>query len=201
MTETFIKKGDESNLHLTNYCLGAHYSRNSKRGGSCILVRNNLAFKKVPLSDFYSENAFEFCGIQILNYVIICIYRTPSSDVKVFFNKLQLLLQKYVINKNMNVILTGDLNINMMLINKYSDELRDILCNFNLFLHINEPTRQSACLDLFISNVPGAIGEIHRLGLSDHDTGQTLTFKLEQLTEIRDFVYIFKRDYHEDYVI
>lgn len=57
-----------------------------------IQVRNELHFKVFNLH-MHFPFAFEYCVIEIVNYNIICIYRTLNSNVDMFLNKLELLLE------------------------------------------------------------------------------------------------------------
>lgn len=100
LTETFIKRGSETNLKLNNYTVASQFTRTrQRRGGTCILIKKHLDF--IPLCELYKivepvENHFEYCGIKInsLNVTVIVIYRTPSSDIELFFGKLESLLYK-----------------------------------------------------------------------------------------------------------
>ncbi|KAG7305783.1 hypothetical protein JYU34_009916 [Plutella xylostella] len=62
----------------------------------------------------------------------------------------------------------------------YTKELKHILNNYNLTCHINTPTRKRTCIDQIASNIRSACGQTHELALSDHNTGQTMTFEIKQ---------------------
>lgn len=50
LSETFLKSGDEKNLHINNFILADFYSRPKKRrGGVCILCKSDLSYRKLPL--------------------------------------------------------------------------------------------------------------------------------------------------------
>lgn len=158
--------------------MGASFCRSKqKRGGVCILHNNSITTKKIPLlNDLASESSFEICGLEIIEYkiILICIYRTPKSNVNVFFDKLQCLLDKLNAFKK-RIILTGDWNIDTLKDSKLTRELTEMLLAHDLDLHIKTPTRQKACIDHFASNIKEAIGCTEAVGLSDHDTAQLLT--------------------------
>lgn len=69
LSETFLKDGQESNVHMRNYELASHFSRkNKKRGGVCILIRKGMKVKPIPvLSSSAIERHFECCGIEVQN--------------------------------------------------------------------------------------------------------------------------------------
>lgn len=191
-----MEKGNERLLHISNYTLGSSFCRNKKRGGVVILVKPHIEFKPLSLLDYCTETSFECCGISVNDFVIICIYRTPSSDPNIFFEKLTLILERFIIDKNKKIVLAGDFNINMLKNDVNSSKLRDLIANFNLTVNITEPTRQSTCIDLFVSNIEDAVGRVHELGLSDHNTGQTLHFESQIIETKSTYYYVYKRDYH-----
>lgn len=45
LTETFIKKGSEMLLKVPGFKLVASYSRDTKRGGVCIMINSNIKCK------------------------------------------------------------------------------------------------------------------------------------------------------------
>jgi hypothetical protein len=180
LSETFLKKGSENNLKISGYAVASAYCRKERRGGTCILLKNDLDYKTYDIKESIPF-AFECCAVEILQYnlIIICIYRTPSSKIDIFFNQLQLLLNRLLHKSNRKrIILAGDWNIDMMQSSKYSKELTGILANHNMTVHIKQPTRKAACLDLIVSNISSTVtSKIHCLCLSDHETGQSIRFK------------------------
>lgn len=199
LSETFIQKNCESNVHLKGYKLGASFCRlKQKRGGVCILHTDNMQIKDLPfLKDLAEELTFECCGLDITEYkmILVCIYRTPTSNVRTFFNKIHILLDRLKTFKK-QIILTGDWNIDTLKIrNKISDELREILLTYNLDLHINTPTRQESCIDHFASNIQQAIGKTYPLCLSDHNTAQLLIVPVKFRKTPLTYWFEPKRDY------
>lgn len=93
------------------------------------------------------------------------------------------------------VVITGDFNIDLLKTSENSDELKRIAANNNLKVHIHGPTRRKSCLDQILSNIPDARSEILRLGLSDHETAQSITFTVSNIEKPRQYLYRFKRDY------
>jgi exonuclease III len=203
LTETFVKKHCESNINLKGYKLGASFCRaNQKRGGSCILHSKSITTKELHfLKDLAAELTFECCGLEIVEYriILVCIYRTPTANVKSFFNKLQILLDKLKSFKKYTII-TGDWNIDTSKKNNLSDELLEILTSYDLDLHIKTPTRRKSCIDHFASNIKEAIGYTKAVCLSDHDTAQLLSIPVKlRKTPLKNW-YEMRRDYGTDNV-
>lgn len=201
LSETFVQKHNESNIHLRGYRLGAAFCRSKqKRGGVCILHNNYITTKELPfLKDLATEKHFEICGLEIIEYriILVCIYRTPESNINIFFDKLQVLLDKLRTFKK-QIILTGDWNIDTLKQSKVSQELSDILLAYDLDLHIKTPTRQKSCIDHFASNIKEAIGSTKAVCLSDHNTAQFLSVPVKFRKLNPKYWFETRRDYSVD---
>lgn len=199
LTETFIKKGSEKNLNLNGYKLAASFCRKKRRGGSCILLGHDLDYKIIEVEQAMLY-LFECCAIELKQHklIIVCIYRTPNSKIDTFMTQLQALISKLSRKHSKNIVLCGDWNVNMMQNNKNERELNSLLKKYNLINHINQPTRKNACLDLICSNLKdNYIARTHCVCLSDHETGQSLTFNVDidsKHSKKRAFWFEFRRD-------
>lgn len=172
-----------------------------KRGGVCVLHHNSIDIKPLPfITELATERAFECCGIEIISYniILVCIYRIPRANTCIFFEKLSLLLDKLKRKRNKTIILTGDWNINTLKDTKLSRDLKELLENYNFFIHINTPTRQQSCIDHFASNIAMAIGDTIPTGLSDHDTAQLLTIPVKERIKPIRFWYKTVRDFSSE---
>lgn len=204
LTETYIRKGTENNLKIKQYDLAASFSRENKRGGVIILVKNDLRFRKLnDLNSISQAFIFECCGIELIDHGIIIVglytHKTPTSPKSMFFKKLLDLLYIITRNKRKKVILCGDININILIKSLISVELCRLLELYNIKTHINQPTRitktSKTCLDQIMSNIDNGTAQVHDLGLSDH-TAQSFTFNLNKS---RDPPPLFWFDYVRDY--
>ena len=206
LTETFVKSGNEGNISIFDFNLASHFCRkNIKRGGVCILTRKSLSYRKITYcNEIAAESVFECCGIELpeLRCVVICIYRVPDSkNISTFFDRLDMLLHKLTHRSTKKVILTGDLNINTLVSDKMTRELKHLLDNYNLQLHIHSPTRLNSCIDHIISNIPEAKGEVLTMHLSDHDTCQLLVFYINvKKPQIIEYWYVRERIYSSENV-
>lgn len=200
LCETFIESGCEDNFKLPNHKLASYFSRlKQKRGGSMILVKKSLEFKPLNICKELSiAKSFECCGIVIPLYklVVINIYRTPKSDVKTFLTKLQTLLEHLEKSKpKFKIIISGDWNIDLLKTNNITKYLISILTNFKFKTHIMTATRRNACLDQIASNIYRVHSNVHLLGLSDHETAQSIYFPLKFIPQTYT---IQKIDYNKD---
>lgn len=203
LSETFVKRGSEANIKLSNFKLAASYCRpDEKRGGTCILIKKYFDFKPIPFtSSLATSYYFECCGIEILGtgLIIINIYRIPKqikSHVGIFLHKLEKLLysltSKY---KQMKLIVCGDWNINLLNPNSATKDLLSVLKNYNIDPHILTPTRKDSCIDQIASNMKSAVSEVLHLGLSDHETAQFLTLKFPKQVAFSTW-FEYQRDYN-----
>lgn len=207
LTESFVKSGCEDNVIINGYTLGASFSRIEKeRGGVCLLISNDLDFRKVREFDKLAQkNTFECCAIEVLNFniIIIGLYRIPvTKNLSTFFDKLELML--FTITKKFSkkkIIILGDININTLKDTIYSQRLKDVVKNNNLILHIDQPTRQTSCIDHIISNIKKAKGSTIPLCLSDHNTAQMLTIPLKNKNIEDKCNFLIKRDYSLENII
>lgn len=203
LSEIFIKRGCENNIQIKGFKLDASYCRTDKnRGGVCILSRNYIdTFDLKMVGELSIPLIFECCGVEIPEYecIIVCLYTVPNPDKQAFLDRLDLLLYKLRHKiKNRRVIIAGDYNINTLKDTPGARQLKSILENHGLKLHIHTPTRINTCIDNIASNINEAQGRAHRLGISDHDTAQVLTFTVTKKKLPPKQWFTLKRDYSQE---
>ncbi|KAL0868710.1 hypothetical protein ABMA27_008153 [Loxostege sticticalis] len=204
-SETFVKEGFEGNIKLSNYKLVSSFCRQDKnRGGTCILIRKLWEAKPLTIpSGIVTKIHFECCGIEIMgmNLIVCVIYRVPDykiSSIGMFLHKLEKLLH-YLTSKyqRKKIIICGDWNLDILKPNKHTEALQSILKSFNFQTHIDQPTRGNSCLDQIASNIKEIHAEILNVGLSDHETAQTVTLKGNKQKCCNSW-FEYKRDYNVD---
>lgn len=172
LSETFIQQNHELNIQLKQYKLGSIFCRfKQKRGGVCIIHHNSVEIKQLPfVRDLSCELTFECCGIELINYkiILVCIYKIPESNARIFLNKLDILLSILKRKTNKSIVLTGDWNIDTLKDTNLSRDLKELLDGYDMVLHIKTPTRRRSCLDHFASNIKEALGYTIPVSLSDH---------------------------------
>lgn len=171
-------------INIVGYKLVTCYIRKDHiHGGVAMYAKNNLLCKPIKVDNFVSDFSAEFCALEIDNCVIITLYRSPTSEYKIFHDNLDSLLSS-LMYKHKHLVLLGDFNIDFR---GYSSDLKDLIClisSFGLFATISDFTRvtnlSSTCIDNIITNLDSSvyIAKVIDSCLSDH-YGQQICFKLE----------------------
>ncbi|KAG5888328.1 hypothetical protein JTB14_014559 [Gonioctena quinquepunctata] len=166
----------------------------AEHGGTLILDNVNediFTFVNVEkFSNLLEEKNFEFSLVYCDAYslYVLCIYRTrdskktPSEEMTIFFEKLEMLLLQ--LPTNSNIVLTGDLNINFEdKSNRSCQLLEQLLDSFNLTMHVKSATHiyqsASTIIDYICSNVDesNVTCSVLPANLSDHEAVlSTLSF-------------------------
>lgn len=122
--------------------MAANFCRIAKRnGGSCIFVKNHLNIKEVKNFETLNlEQHFEASIIEIayLKIIIICVYRSPDSDINIFVERLDHILNYYKTTKT--VIIIGDMNVDFSQGN-LGEAMTELMILHNLNKMITQPTR------------------------------------------------------------
>lgn len=205
LSEHFMMGSYEQLLFIPNYTLAACYSRkDSKRGGTCILVKKEHQFKDLKeIVNLSINGIFECCAIELTMYntIIVCVYRVPKfNNLTIFFEQFEKVL--VAINKiklKRNVVITGDYNIDALKPSNTLMQLECLLLSHNLKLEINQPTRlmSGTCIDNFAHNVGKKCkSDVIDFGLSDH-TAQVLKLPFSKKILINNW-RIRRRDYSKE---
>jgi hypothetical protein len=109
-------------------------------------------------------------------FIIIALYRSPNSSFTEFIQCFENMCNAIYKDKfkSMNLIITGDFNIDFLTNSRKRTQLYNLFNLFNLNILIKHPTRKfgnaSSCLDNILINfsIPSARTQIFESGLSDH---------------------------------
>lgn len=204
-TEHNMKISDTPYLNIPNFKLASQFCREKRRGGACILVKNDMNFQEIDKikTHFSIANVIECCAIEIPEHktYVICVYRPPNNDkesLESFFKRFEQLLDDFCLKYGIKVLLCGDFNINILKKSGHVDRLKELLHKYNMKIQFNEPTRlcSGTSLDHVFHNIRGATGKIMEPAISDH-TAQLFTFPVKKSCRIK-WWYIMKRDYSKD---
>ena len=209
ITEHWLRPGEIP--FIQDYTPLSIFSRESSlRGGTLILIRSlnvsKYSFENIYKYDFLlKEFCFEFSLIYCKqnNLYIICIYRSPSSSVKEFIERLDSLLLEF--STSAKIILTGDLNINFTDKNSINTTLLvNVFTSFGLHMHVNSPTHimrnTSTMIDYVCSNLDDVSCSVLNSGISDHEVVlSTFSICLGKLRAKRRYGRIFSRSNYDKF--
>lgn len=167
-------------MTIENYTLATCFNRVFfEHGGTAIYVKQGLEYKvRHDLNKLSFETNCELAAIELKSSktVIVALYR-PNYDMSLFFDILTKLLNR-ICHENKQVVIAGDLNLNVLKLDKNITKLDRILKNCNCKWVLNEPTRtetnkngitSSTCIDNFIVNFQECKGAVLEHKLSDHN--------------------------------
>ena len=88
------------------------------------------------------EKDFEMSVSEVVTYgyIVVCTYRSPDGNFRVFLNNLELIIKK-IQSKRKKIILCGDWNLNFLINNIRLQELENLLLSYDLINTVISPTR------------------------------------------------------------
>jgi exonuclease III len=127
------------------------------------------------IQDLNEEKEFEMLATELVDYgfIILCIYRPPDSNFQNFLKIFESIMQKTEPKKK-EILMCGDWNLNFMLENKRTQEVKNLLESYNLTNIVRLPTRTTHTskyfIDVVIINKQYSKSEISvvEMGFSDH---------------------------------
>ena len=183
LAETWLKKEiTEAEISISGYNIFRSDRESTAHGGVILYVH-----EKIVVNDFsYFDNDIcegVICYSKLYKCIIGCIYRTPTCDL-IYFSELLNFLNSFILKYNaqndLHVYLFGDFNFpnikwkDSTSFNFKSDSSCKYLINFMedhfLFQYVEENTRKSNILDLFLTNNSNFVHLVkcEDLSISDH---------------------------------
>lgn len=160
VTETWIEPATEHHYNIEGY-VSYHLTRPDAYGGVSIFVRNTINHESPK--NIHNENGIQILELNIKNpeLSIVAVYRSPSSSIPLFLPIIDRLLER-----EMKVILCGDINIDLLSPNSsetiaYTDTIEAnsyfVLNNQHpdaaTYRRITGNTNSLSILDHFITNI------------------------------------------------
>jgi hypothetical protein len=143
INEHWLEEKEIGYYNFVNYSLVSKFCRKNKRhGGSCIYVKENLEAKPYNLFEHYTrEEHFEASLIELtqFNTVIICVYRTPNSNINIFIETMDIIISE-LLNKGKKIIIVGEFNIDFSG-NRVNLQLQTMINSYGLQALVDVPTR------------------------------------------------------------
>lgn len=179
ITEHWLKS-HQFLFNFNNHVIGSSFSReNAIRGGSLILLNNQLTFKeRKDIVSLSVERTIELACVEMEQFVVLCVYRPPSSIYDLFEKVMDDVLLKICTLKK-SIFVCGDFNVNLLEDTLMCLKIKNLFSSYNLKYLFSEPTRitdtTATCLDNIYSDVVPTSRQIINQLDSDH-CGQMITF-------------------------
>jgi endonuclease/exonuclease/phosphatase (EEP) superfamily protein YafD len=148
-------------VKLPGYEIGDAFCRKTRmHGGVAIFVKTPLAYNNVSfnMESFNEELTFECSAVKYMlenqTYIILILYRSPMGCFKSFIEKLDSLL--FVLTdhpKRPTIILTGDLNCNLLIDGNEQTQLRQVFLSYDMKPLVKTPTRITESSRTLLDNV------------------------------------------------
>lgn len=179
LTETWHNLLNQIFFTIEGYNLYFSSRKRNQNDGIFVYVRNNYNIDFFEY-DFVETNIVKIhlnnLGVPI---ILLCIYRSPSTDINVFNNTVNKVIKENKI-KDYYTVLIGDMNINIVGDNELNNDYLNLLSEKGFASFINVYTRvpngqQHACLDhIFVHNNEHFISQINagilQTDITDHFT-------------------------------
>lgn len=144
---------------LDNFKTADFFARPAQsRGGSCLLVKNNINYKiREDLKQFNEIHFFEgsFIEVKEWNSIFISIYRIPGHENdKIFFKKFERLLEKLEVEaRSKHIFIASDTNIDLLNIRTSSKHLMEICDCYGFIANFTDATRSTNSSNTCIDNI------------------------------------------------
>jgi hypothetical protein len=150
------------------------------KGGVCILIKKNHEYNPIDVSSFCIQGICEMAAAKILvgssHITVVCVYRSPSDLISVtdqFLDSLNNCLES-VLRRHSDIIVAGDFNIDLSIVDRSSKRLIDLMSSFGLrstvFSYTREFKGSKSLIDNVFTNVSPSLFQSSVLvtGVSDH---------------------------------
>ena len=184
ITETWLRPETSSrfvtfpgfSLHRADRPDGSGY------GGIAVLIKNNLKVKSLKsVVGAKNDGKIETFWLQVSNphgrrFNLGCVYRPPRHTVAAISADLDFLeteVQRVLLSSSDNIVITGDINCNLLASDKdvCKSRFNQFLDSLALHQHVTSPTYESgSLLDVFVSRTGNFLSDVsvHPCPYSDH---------------------------------
>ena len=161
LCETHLSKQTVGFVNIPNYIHVANYRSTHKGGGTSILIRNNIPFKRRQDLETFIEKEFKSTYIEITakngkQFIVGSIYRSPNTPEEPFLNHLREILNKIKAKKSHQEIIIGlDHNLDLLKSDQHNptSNFLELMLDHSMLLTITRPTRITSNSAMFIDNV------------------------------------------------
>lgn len=173
LTETNITD-DETQLYNLHGYNSIFLNRDGRGGGIAVYIKEGIHFETITIKSTSFETIRVDITINNKNITVIAIYRPPCQNINTFVNELDQAISN--INKKIETIIIGDMNIDIKKRSTITTKYLDMLSAYGLQCMVTETTREdvnnktSTCIDhMFVRcNQSHAHAAVVATTISDH---------------------------------
>jgi len=164
-------------LQIPGYSMCSTISHSAKTGGTSILIRDDIEYKKI--CEINNSPEWWICGIQMTTengkFNIFSLYRSPSYKIKDFLDFLKDWLPTIADNTS-KTILVGDFNINLLdTHDKIVKQTKELITLNGLKQFVDFSTRVTSSTESLIdfvlsNNYTISVSRLKRHKIADHET-------------------------------
>lgn len=158
LSETWLTEKKGFDFYLEGYELFYANRANRRGGGVALFVDRNLRCRRVENMSTIINDLMECLSVEIelerkKKIVVMCVYRTPGSNVELFKERLEELMNG--LNKNKTCLICGDTNIDLInvLKHKATSDFLDALYSRGFYPLITKPSRITSTSATLIDNI------------------------------------------------
>ncbi|KAG5900191.1 hypothetical protein JTB14_035335 [Gonioctena quinquepunctata] len=166
LTEHWCNVDQISKIHFDGYTLANSYCRKKFIGGGTAIFVKNIKFEIMSSPVIQEEKIFEYscinCYSNNLKLVVICVYRSPKSNIDCFLEKMTELLD-FIFEHPRSVVVCGDINVDFLVETAQMLTVRQFFLSYGLDSRVTEITRPNprggSLLDNIFTNISEDISQ------------------------------------------
>lgn len=155
LTEIWISSAEIDLYQIPNYKTYSKTNEEYRSGGVAVYLHISLSQYENPLLVQFDVVAADVLMLtfkhnsRVIN--VLAVYRLHRYAAEIFLDELDGILSNLNINVNKNMFIIGDMNINLLIENRLTDDYKMLLAKYGFESIINTPTRisrdTSTCID------------------------------------------------------
>jgi hypothetical protein len=153
ITESWLTESTYSLYNLNGYSTLSNHRLVKRGGGVSLFIKDCFSFnlrEDLTISNDILETLF----IELDDKIVGVIYRPPNTDLSIFNENIQTLLD-IIKSKNKKCYIAGDFNIDLLNVDKHEETSNfiDIMFSYGFLPLVNKPTRVTKSSATIIDNI------------------------------------------------
>ncbi|XP_046405909.1 uncharacterized protein LOC124170906 [Ischnura elegans] len=173
LTEIWISESELSLYKISGFKMFAKCTDYSRAKGLLVYVLEEIPCNSISVTLSSADCVLLTLHFGFINFYLLCLYRHHVIQPNHFLNEIQGVFHKV----SGNLVIVGDININILDNNQVSNDYINLMCSQGLQCLLKLPTRitrsSSTCLDHVFARIANMykfqlLTEVLHLDISDH---------------------------------